>query len=341
MPEAGADPASRRRAMRGGTIVAAIVLVLLALGAGRTVLSRMANAKVLDESAAEQAVQYVKTTFAKSSGSGQTLALPGTLQGAQQAPIAARATGYLKRLTKDIGASVAEGRAARRDRVARDRPAAVAGDRRAPADRGQPGAGEEHHRALGGPAQARRGLAAGARREAQRRRPGERQSRRRRCQRRAAAPDAGLHPRHRAVLRGDHAARGRHRRPDRFGRQDAVRADADGSAQDLRQRAAVVCAAGQAGAEGRGHPGRAARQDLRRRGGADRGLDRHRDADDAGRDQARQSRRRAHARRLRPGGAAARGQPGRWWCRPTCCCSAAKARASPWSMPRARCSCGR
>ena len=47
--EAGADPASRRRAMRGGTIVAAIVLVLLALGAGRTVLSRMANAKVLDD----------------------------------------------------------------------------------------------------------------------------------------------------------------------------------------------------------------------------------------------------------------------------------------------------
>ena len=109
VPEAGADPASRRRAMRGGTIVAAIVLVLLALGAGRTVLSRMANAKVLDESAAEQTVQYVKTTFAKPSGSGQTLALPGTLQGAQQSPIAARATGYLKRLTKDIGASVEKG----------------------------------------------------------------------------------------------------------------------------------------------------------------------------------------------------------------------------------------
>ena len=102
-------PASRRRAMRGGTIVAAIVLLLLALGAGRTMLSRMANAKVLEDNAAEHAVQYVKTTFAKPSGSGQTLALPGTLQGAQQAPIAARATGYLKRWTKDIGASVEKG----------------------------------------------------------------------------------------------------------------------------------------------------------------------------------------------------------------------------------------
>lgn len=108
-PQAGADPAARRRAMRGGTIVAAIVLVLLALGAGRTVMSRMANAKVLDQGAAEQAVQYVKTTYAKTGGAGQTLALPGTLQGAQQAPIAARATGYLKRWTKDIGASVQKG----------------------------------------------------------------------------------------------------------------------------------------------------------------------------------------------------------------------------------------
>jgi len=108
-PAASADATSHRRAMRGGTIVAAIVLLLLALGAGRTMLSRMANAKVLEDSAAQHAVQYVKTTFAKPSGSGQTLALPGTLQGAQQAPIAALATGYLKRWTKDIGAPVEKG----------------------------------------------------------------------------------------------------------------------------------------------------------------------------------------------------------------------------------------
>jgi RND family efflux transporter MFP subunit len=108
-PEAGTEVVSRRGAVRGGTVVAAIVLLLLALGAGRTMLSRLANAKVLESNAAEHAVQYVKTTFAKSSDSGQTLALPGTLQGAQQAPIAARATGYLKRWTKDIGASVQKG----------------------------------------------------------------------------------------------------------------------------------------------------------------------------------------------------------------------------------------
>ena len=67
------------------------------------------------------------------------------------------------------------------------------------------------------------------------------------------------------------------------GGKTAVRADADGSAARLHQRAAVLCAAGQAGAEGGRDPGRAARQDLRRRGGAHGGLDRHRQPHHAGR----------------------------------------------------------
>src|SRR6185436_14286039 len=37
------------------------------------------------------------------------IALPGTLQGAVQAPIAARASGYIKRWTKDIGSRVQKG----------------------------------------------------------------------------------------------------------------------------------------------------------------------------------------------------------------------------------------
>jgi RND family efflux transporter MFP subunit len=42
-------------------------------------------------------------------GAGQALTLPGTLQGYVQAPIAARASGYLKRWTRDIGSKVARG----------------------------------------------------------------------------------------------------------------------------------------------------------------------------------------------------------------------------------------
>ncbi len=106
---AAATPAERSRVVRGARIAAVLVLVLLAAGAGRTVYSRIANARVLDSIAGRSAAQYVKTTFAKAGDGAQTLALPGSLQGAQQAPIAARATGYVKRWTKDIGSPVKQG----------------------------------------------------------------------------------------------------------------------------------------------------------------------------------------------------------------------------------------
>jgi len=51
----------------------------------------------------------VTTVQARRNASGQTLALPGTLQGFVQSPIAARASGYVKRWTSDIGSKVAKG----------------------------------------------------------------------------------------------------------------------------------------------------------------------------------------------------------------------------------------
>ena len=99
----------RRQILRRTRWIALVVLLLLALGAGRTMLSRLANAKTLETGAAEQARQYVQTTLPKVGSAGQTLALPGTLQGYVQAPISARASGYLKRWTKDIGARVEKG----------------------------------------------------------------------------------------------------------------------------------------------------------------------------------------------------------------------------------------
>ncbi|MEO8057508.1 MAG: efflux RND transporter periplasmic adaptor subunit [Burkholderiales bacterium] len=99
----------RRQIVRRTKIAAVVVLVLLALGAGRTVLSRMANARSLEAGAAENAKQYVRVTQARRGSSGQNLALPGTLQGFVQSPIAARASGYLKRWTKDIGSRVEKG----------------------------------------------------------------------------------------------------------------------------------------------------------------------------------------------------------------------------------------
>jgi RND family efflux transporter MFP subunit len=99
----------RRQIVRRTKIAAVVVLVLLAAGAGRTVLSRMANARVLEAGTAQHATAYVKTAFPTAGGAGQSVALPGTLQGFVQAPISARASGYLRRWTKDIGSRVEKG----------------------------------------------------------------------------------------------------------------------------------------------------------------------------------------------------------------------------------------
>ena len=83
--------------------------MLLAVGAGRTVMSRMSNNKTLEAGTAEQSKQYVQTACPKAAWRGQTLALPGTLQGSVQSPISARASGYLRRWHKDIGSRVKKG----------------------------------------------------------------------------------------------------------------------------------------------------------------------------------------------------------------------------------------
>ncbi|MEO8836406.1 MAG: efflux RND transporter periplasmic adaptor subunit [Caldimonas sp.] len=104
-----ADPAARARVARGTRIAVVVVLLLLAVGAGRTIYARIVNARTLEGNVAESTVQYVKTTVAHTSDGAQSLALPGSLQGFQQAPIAARAAGYVKRWTHDIGSHVAKG----------------------------------------------------------------------------------------------------------------------------------------------------------------------------------------------------------------------------------------
>ena len=108
--DGGADNLPRRRQIvRSTRIAVLLVLALLAIGAARTVYVRVANARALEAGTAERAIQYVKTALPQTAGSGQTLALPGTLQGFTQSPISARASGYLKRWTKDIGSRVEKG----------------------------------------------------------------------------------------------------------------------------------------------------------------------------------------------------------------------------------------
>ncbi|MBA2963106.1 MULTISPECIES: efflux RND transporter periplasmic adaptor subunit [Ramlibacter] len=106
LPAGGPPP---RQVQRWTRIVTATLLVLLALGAARTLVSRNSNAKALDKIAADSSVQYVRTTTVRAAGTGQNLSLPGTLQGFVQAPVSARAGGYLRRWTKDIGSRVEQG----------------------------------------------------------------------------------------------------------------------------------------------------------------------------------------------------------------------------------------
>ena len=110
--EQGQEPVEllkRAQIVRRTQVAGLLVLLVLALGAARTLYSRHANADVLAAVSAEQSRQYVKTTMARRNAAAQNLALPGTLQGFVQAPISARASGYLKRWNKDIGTRVAKG----------------------------------------------------------------------------------------------------------------------------------------------------------------------------------------------------------------------------------------
>ena len=108
-PVEDAEPLQRQQMIKRARLVLVVVLLVLAAGAARTVVSRVANARELEAGTAERAKVFVRVTAARSSADGQTLALPGTLQGFVQSPISARSGGYLKRWYKDIGAEVKKG----------------------------------------------------------------------------------------------------------------------------------------------------------------------------------------------------------------------------------------
>lgn len=111
MPHADSegDLLKRRQLLRRARIGMVVVLVVLGAGAARTIFSRMANASALEAVATTAGKTYVRTTKPNAGGSGQALVLPGTLQGYSQSPVSARASGYLKRWTADIGTRVQKG----------------------------------------------------------------------------------------------------------------------------------------------------------------------------------------------------------------------------------------
>ena len=101
--------ADNARTLRRAKILSVAAIALLVLLGGRTVFSRISNARTLEAGAQERNRLYVRVAHPNDNGAGLNLALPGTLQGFVQAPIAARASGYLKKWHKDIGTRVKQG----------------------------------------------------------------------------------------------------------------------------------------------------------------------------------------------------------------------------------------
>jgi RND family efflux transporter MFP subunit len=103
------DLVQRRQVIRRSKIAAAVVVVLLLAGGARTVLSQSQKMDQLKADVQARNQIFVKTTVIKMREAGQTVALPGSLQGYVQSPIYARVPGYVKRWHKDIGSRVHKG----------------------------------------------------------------------------------------------------------------------------------------------------------------------------------------------------------------------------------------
>jgi RND family efflux transporter MFP subunit len=102
----GPSPAQTVR--RARLIGLSALALLLALG-GVRVYSKTRHEEALAARTARDAVRHVQTVLATPGEARRNLTLPGTLQGHQEAPIYARASGYLARWTRDIGEQVKQG----------------------------------------------------------------------------------------------------------------------------------------------------------------------------------------------------------------------------------------
>lgn len=108
--QAGLDLPSRTLvARRARLALIGFAIVLLLLGA-RMIAADLLNARHLDQLVTQNQQVYVRVVEPSLAADGGHLALPGTLRGYVEAPIYARASGYVRRWNADIGAHVEQGR---------------------------------------------------------------------------------------------------------------------------------------------------------------------------------------------------------------------------------------
>lgn len=98
----------RGREWKRAKIALLVVLLLLALGAVRTIVANVLQSRAIAATTRQNARQYVDVVTPSPVKGGQ-IVLPGTLRGYVESPIYARATGYLLHWYVDIGARVKQG----------------------------------------------------------------------------------------------------------------------------------------------------------------------------------------------------------------------------------------
>ncbi|HTJ93038.1 MAG TPA: efflux RND transporter periplasmic adaptor subunit [Pararobbsia sp.] len=108
-PNEGRALPPRDREWRRAKIAAVVVLIVLALGAARTIVSDIMQRHAIAATTKENAIQYVNVVEPKPAQASGDIVLPGTLRGYVESPIFARATGYLLHWYVDIGARVKQG----------------------------------------------------------------------------------------------------------------------------------------------------------------------------------------------------------------------------------------
>ncbi|OJB00718.1 efflux RND transporter periplasmic adaptor subunit [Burkholderia ubonensis] len=107
--QAGLDLPSRTRVARRARLALVGFAVVLVLLAARSVVANRLNARHLDQLMTQNQQVYVRVVEPSLAANGGHLELPGTLRGYVEAPIYARASGYVRRWNADIGAQVKQG----------------------------------------------------------------------------------------------------------------------------------------------------------------------------------------------------------------------------------------
>lgn len=108
--QAGLDLPSRTLVARRARLALLGFAIVLLLLAARSIVADRLNARHLEQLVTQNQQVYVHVVEPSLAAGGGHLELPGTLRGYVEAPIYARASGYVRRWNTDIGAHVEQGR---------------------------------------------------------------------------------------------------------------------------------------------------------------------------------------------------------------------------------------